>query len=314
MALDDDFAGGSTGYYNPQFGLMAIQQPEMFVQHLARNGIKPPEDFPDDFTHEDAHQKLGAALKDQNRAPGMGEAPGLPQQGSFDERFSDALKGAPGTQTRSFLDAETGQNSEMPSTLQRFPPTQGLDMPPKPIEAPKAESPGPKGTYDEPSRHPIIRFFRGQGSLPGSRAAEEEQRAFGGARRSGGTSEKPLPTVATTPTPAPEAPAAAGGTAEPAGGQEEKPGDLSTPDPSKKTAVASEKKMPREDSIDSFGKALAGLTALKPPTPVFPHPGAIPHPGSQISRSTVPTEILKELSAIGHPGSLVRLGAALKGR
>jgi len=303
MALDDDFAGGPS-YYNPSFGLMAIQQPEMFVQHLARNNIQPPPDFEEGFTHMDAHAAMGG--KDQSRAPGMGEAPGMPQQGSFDERFSDANRGPPGMP---FTAPSPASNASMPI--------------PEPPPAPEAKSPGPKAVYDEPGRPKFGQFLNpfGIGDKPHQGLlGETTMRPNVGfpssipGHKSSGAAAEPLKKPDEKPTPAADIPATVSGATVPAGSTEEHPGGLNKEDPSKKTESAKEKKEDKGDAFDSFGKALAGVSSMKTPVPVFPHPGNLPHPSNQISRSTLPTELMKELSQIGHPGQLVRLGAALKGR
>jgi hypothetical protein len=129
-----------------------------------------------------------------------------------------------------------------------------------------------------------------------------------------GAAAEPLKKADEKPTPAADIPATVSGATVPAGSEAEHPGGFNKEDPNAKTESAKEKKADKGNSWDSFGKALAGISAMKTPVPVFPHPGNIPHPSNQLSRSTVPTELLKEMSAIGHPGQLLRLGAALKGR
>lgn len=64
MALnpDDPLAGGPSGYYQPEFGMLAIQQPDAFAAHMARMGAPPPTDFPEGFKLEDAHNSLGKSL------------------------------------------------------------------------------------------------------------------------------------------------------------------------------------------------------------------------------------------------------------
>lgn len=313
---DDPMAGGPSGYYNPEFGLMAIQQPEMLVQHLARNGVQPPADFPDDWDHKDAHGVLGAALKDQSRVPsGDPQQPvqTLPQQGNFEERFSDAFRGAPGS-------AFANKDSPMP-------------IPANPSE----EAPGMNQTLSRPSWFPKVgpteqdpasrfgRWLRGDGAtsetpnpgtpapgtpLPRPRPESASAEPWGG-----------RPHVEPEPTATSDAPSTTGGAPVAAGTSQERPGNLNIEDPSAKAASSTEEKKEakakgdKDESWNSFGKALAGISAMKPPTPVFPHPGNIPHPSNQISRSQYPTELLKELSQIGHPAAgAVRLGALLKGR
>ncbi len=342
MALDDDFAGGPS-YYNPQFGLMAIQQPDMFVQHLASKGIAPPPDFEEGFTHMDAH---AAMSKDQSRAPSLpSTAPGqpaLPQQGSFEERFSDAQQGAPGS-ARPYTEPMTGV--EIPDLPPRPTPTvdpttgQPIPLPrSRPAPEPRAEERplpdiprageigrsllgvgkaalGVEG--EEPSRHPVVRFFQGKGAFPGTQREFQEQRAIGGGKTGAAAAETPLSPDVPTPRPRPTSAAdtpPTTGTGIAAGDTSEPPGGLNKKDPNAKTESEKEKKEDKGDAFDSFGKALAGISSMKTPTPVFPHPGNLPRPSNQISRSTLPTELMKELSQIGHPGQLVRLGAALKGR
>lgn len=337
MALDDDFAGGFSNYYNPSFGLMAIQQPDMFVQHLARNGVQPPPDFEEGFTHQDAHSLLRG--KDQSRAPGMGESPavagGRPQQGSFDERFSDAQGGAPGTalpytdsglfaprppqKSPNDIPSITPPSWDTPQTdfagnPVKPPPGKGRpsydDIPMGKVPTPEARSPGPKAVYDEPGPvsgrpkfgqflNPIRPGVGFPSSIPGA---------------SEGAKAEPLKKPDEKPTPAAAIPATVSGATTPAGDTSEHPGGLDKEDPNAKTTSEKEKKGDKAGAWDGFGKALAGISAMKPPQIQFPHPGNIPHPSNQISRSTLPTELMKELSSIGHPGQLLRLGAALKGR
>jgi len=329
LNFDDPMAGGTSGYYNPEFGLLAIQQPEMFAQHLASRGIQPPSDFPDDFDHRDAHMLLAQNTKDQSRAPGMGEtnqpdpvtgqqppASALPQQGNFEERFSDAFMGPPGS-LRSYTD--TSGRPIMP----------GANMPvPGPSDmAPKPTSPGPKAAYDAPEGDSRPSWFPRVGATENDPASR-----FGRWLRGEGTTDPGAPSKATEippekprreekrvePTPSSDSPATAGGSATPAGGTQEQPGDLNKQDPSAKAAASTEEKKEarKGNSDDAFGKALAGVAAMKPAPPVFPHPATPPHPSNQISRSTLPTELVKELSQIGRPGAanILRLGAALKGR
>lgn len=292
--LDSTMAGGGTGYYNPSLGLMAIQQPDMFVQHLARNGIGPPADFPDDFDHEDAHRVLAQHIKDQSRAPGMGETPQLPasqlpQQGSFDERFNDAFPG-PGS-----------QNVRSYSAMEHVAP-EDVGGPEGPIPTPR---PRPAEAPPRPTEPSVMGSIAQVPKLLPGLVAQ---------------TAKPKPTsealhAEPAPTPAPEAASTTGGAAPPAGDTSKPPGGLNEKEPDAKTSSTAEKKTSKPgDTIDSFGKALAGVAAMKPPPVNWPHAGPIPHPGSQIARSTTPTEILKELSAIGHPSGTLRLGAALKGR
>jgi hypothetical protein len=290
MDMDGSMAGGPSGYYNPAFGLMAIQQPEAFVQHLASKGIPPPEDFPDDFTHQDAHQALGSALKDPSRM-----SQGEPT--SFSDRFNaangDAQSGLPGN-TRAYFDPIQGEvnatDQPVPSKSQMLENSgkpDGPNMPlpklPTRVQAPLVTTPSPK---------PL-----------GAALKDANTEPWGG-----------RPHVDPEPLPPGDSPSTAGGSAVPAGGTSEKTGDLNQQEPTPKNQSDKTKKTGKEDSGDAFGKALAGLSAMKPPTPIFPHPGNLPHPSNQISRSTMPTELLKELSHIGSPGNIVRLGALLKGR
>ena len=315
MAISDDdpMAGGPSGYYNPEFGIMAIQQPEMFVQHLARNGVNPPADFDPDFDHLDAHKALGASLKDQSRVPQSdGQTSGLPQQGSFDERFSDAFRGAPGM---SFEDPYKGSlmaprppvksPNDIPP-LVTLPKDWGVQPPPPP---PAAPPPAPT-TADVPLPRERPRFGKHLTPVDEERAAADSGVPWGG-----------RPHVEPKATAASDAPSTAGGAAVPAGSSQERPGNLNVEDPTAKAPAAAStaekkenKKSDKSDSWDSFGKALAGIQAMKPPPPVFPHPGNLPHPSNQISRSQYPTELLKELSQIGKPAQQLRLGALLKGR
>lgn len=356
MALDEDFAGGYSQYYSPETGMMLVDpnQHQMFAQMMAQKGAPVPPDFPDDFTHMDAHGIMQNATKDQSRAPGVGT--GLPQQGSFDERFSDAYRGPPGMPfTAPSRAGGFGQPPGATDTLNpKFPAPQGAGD--EPSLASRPLSPGPKAVYDVPGSMDTLEEARARrGPSYGSRSANPDEQGppqhgvippsaserprFGQfinpARPGAGFPSSvpgPRPIAADTakageapplspdvpsprprPTSAPESPTATGATT-PEGDTSDKPGGLNKEDPSAKTVSSQEKKGNKENAWDSFGKALAGVSAMKPPTPVFPHPGNIPHPGTQLSRSTVPSELLKELSSIGRPGTLLRLGAALKGR
>ena len=306
MALDDNYdqmAGGPSGMFNPAWAgvLLNPDKHDMFMQHMAANGVQPPADFDPDFDHHDARELLGAKL--QGRAPGMGEASGIPQQGSFEERFSDAMRGPPGSATP-YVGTRTF-NSETSMPLPEMP-----EMP---------QSPGPEAVYDapgdvkRPGRFPGWLFTGGKpestANIDYSPNPPQRQRPFGG--------RDPDADLPKTATPTADSPSTTGGSARPAGTTREEPGDLSTPDPTAKAASSTEEKKEakgKDNSWDTFGKALAGISAIKPPTPVFPHPGYIPHPSNQISRSQYPTELLKELSHIGLPANTVRLGALLKGR
>lgn len=125
----------------------------------------------------------------------------------------------------------------------------------------------------------------------------------------------PRPPNAPEPTPPSDAPNTAGGAPISEGSSPTQPGRLNTEDPNAKAAAdaADRKKAKSGDSQDSFGKALAGLSAMKPPTPVLPHPGPLPHQANQISRSTLPTELLKEVSQMGRHSHNLTLGKALRG-
>src|SRR5260370_17357297 len=222
MALDDDFAGGPS-YYNPSFGLMAIQQPEMFVQHLARNNIQPPPDFEEGFTHMDAHAAMRG--KDQSRAPSLlPTAPGqpsIPQQGSFEERFSDTQRGAPGT-----------------------PYTEPMKPQPTPEEAPAAKSPGPKAVYDEPQRPKFGQFLYPLGRTPGDKPAPNVgfPSSIPGYKAPAGAAAEPLKKPDEKPTPAADIPAAVSGATVPAGSTEEHPEGLNKENPSKKTQPTKQNK------------------------------------------------------------------------
>lgn len=294
MALDEDMAGGFSDYYNPSFGLMMAQQHQhpMFAQHMAQQGAPIPPDFPEDFDHKDAHKILSQGAKDQSRAPGMGAASGLPQQGSFEERFTDAFnRNPPGLP---YEDPYKGSLTaprppvKSPNDIPSLVTPPAWDSPPKSFtgkpmstnQPPEPPKPLPPETTEIPSLGPGLGKFL--------KKPDEK------------------------PTPAADIPATTGGSTVPAPDTSEKTGGLNKEEPSAKTEGAKEKK--KDEAWDGFGKALAGISAMKPPAVQFPHPGSIPHPGTQLSRSTGPTELLKELSQMGHPGQLVRLGAALKGR
>ena len=312
MALGDDdsggydpMAGGPSGYYNPAFGMMAIQNPEMFVSHLASNGVQPPADFDENFDHIDAHKALGASLKDQDRMPqGL---PGMPteQQGSFDERFSDSFRGAPGS-------------------MRSFAPSGDMPIPASPSDAAAPPKKSDTPVTDWLGQTSIGRALLGPDKgatppppppAPPKMPPKEEKRNAERGEPWGGR-----PHVEPEPTAVADTPATSGGSTVPAGTAQERPGNLNTEDPAAKAqSSATEKKeakgkSDKDNSWDTFGKALAGLSAIKPPPPVFPHPGNVPHPSNQISRSAYPTELLKEMSQIGRPGTMVHLGALLKGR
>lgn len=363
MALEDGdydsaMAGGPTGYYNPAFGLLAIQNPEQFVQHLAARGIQPPADFPDNFNHQDAHKALGSSLKDQSRyenpnsplanfnerfgaafqtqPPGdiSGQSPGpvpLPEDAPFSgtgavpprvplphTRPAGAPKLAPpddhfaGPEPGSFEDrfapTHWGRQDQglPPSVMAYSDPNKVIpDADERPWEGKPGSTPPPA-----PSKPPVTFKSMPLETKPLGAALKDPGAGGDSSAPWGGKPFKDADALPDKPTPTADVPSTAGGSAPPAHGKETLTGGLDTKDPNPTKKETSKK----DDSIDSFGKALAGLSAMKPPTPIFPHPGNIPHPSNQISRSTVPTELLKELSSIGHPGNQIRLGALLKGR
>lgn len=286
MDLDSSMAGGPTGYYNPAFGVMAIQNPEMFVQHLASKGIQPPADFDEDFTHQDAHAILasntaspGASLKDQSQLPT-----------SFSDRFGAAFPGG-GTPDSAMAFAPQGKDPAIPEA-----DIEPWKAPPPPSAAAPPPPPNPEPTRDVPApkARPVGSALKGP----------ENDEPWGG-----------RPHVDPEPLPPTDAPSTAGGAAVPAGTSQEQPGNLNQKEPSAKNpSVDQTKKSSREGSQDAFGKALAGISAMKAPPVIFPHPGNIPHPSNQISRGTLPTELLKELSNIARPENKIRLGMVLKGR
>lgn len=340
MALDDDFAGGYSNYYNPSFGLMAIQQPEMFVQHLASKGIQPPADFPSDFTFQDAHTKLAGG-------PAMPEQLTSPDQKRAWRNLSPA-------QQKNVADF---WNSGDPAALDRAQPQAQAPQPQPPPQNPTPQTPGstrynfqplggPASSVSFPNRdsgslgrnlmsylntdaidNPTSTYFDPitQQEITAPKAATPEDAAR--QAQPPINAPKPAPEWTTTPTepwggranvnptptPSPDSPSTAGGSSVAAGGTEEKPGTLNTAEPATPALGEAADKKKKTDSQDSFGKALAGLSAIKPTPPVLPHPGPLPHQANQIARSTLPTELLKELSQIGKPGAHLRLGQALKG-
>lgn len=371
MALDDDLAGGFSNYYNPAFGLMAIQQPEMFVQHLASRGVPPPADFPADFSHQDAHMLMASADRPQGmtRAQGKGWDALNPQQREeldqywrdrgVDPRSFSNRRGPqplPGQTPRQMVPApEPAQPPAAPSGTTRY-NFQPLNQPGQSVTLPNRDQPSPQPSPSGPipfadttsdgsggilsdkwfrNLFPTIPKNSGDISTdavpnpdapyappvkpqppptpipPGTTPALERP-------TSDMTSvpSTPLPRARPPdePTPSSDSPSTAGGASVPAGDTSDKPGNLNVEDPNAKAAATSEdKKKTKGDSQDSFGKALAGLSAMKPPAPVLPHPGPLPHPSNQISRSTLPTELLKEMSQIGHPSRSLTLGRALRG-
>lgn len=358
MALDDDIAGGFSNYYNPAFGLMAIQQPEMFVQHLAAKGVPPPADFPEDFSHQDAHMLMARndtanAWKNMSPSqrreaeavnngtwrprPDMVEGQQAPQPPAASPSAPPPQGAAPpeGTTRYNFqpLNSE-GQSVTLPNRVRPTTPGLGSQLLPSslssyldPITGQEINAP------DAATPEDAARQARPPVNAPPTAPEEPPPGRQGISPISGGPppikDSTPWSTVPSTPLPRPRplndgsSPLAPGDTASTAGGApapegttEEQQGGLSQTDPSAKNPSPNSPapKKAKDDSIDSFGKALAGLSAMKTPQAVFPHPGNLPHPSNQISRSTLPTELLKELSSIGHPQQSLRLGQAIRGR
>jgi hypothetical protein len=280
LSQDDDdngvnLAAGPSGYYNPAMGLMMVQQPEAVAAHLASRGIEPPtEDYPEGFKVNDAHKSLGQHL--------AGEVPSTDWHEVGPARaFGNWLRGG----------GEAAGGVPMPQ--------------PRPLSAPP-----------DPDR--IDSAFRVTGYNTKLVPPEEDTDLPPG----GIGVDVPMPPSRPSNAPASvkvsDLPTAGGEAGEtlPARGEVTdgmNGGEVPMPRPRPPEAPQKAKEQ-KGGGLDDFGKALAGLAAMKTPPPQIIHSPAAPHPSTQLTRSNLPQVLLAQMQRSGSPGSILRLGEALRGR
>jgi hypothetical protein len=317
VAPFDDLLQPSASY-NPEYGLMAVQNPRAFVQQLAKLGHEPPGDFPEDFKLEDAHKTLGTHLA-MNMTP----------QEMSDSDFSGRFSGLP-------FAATPEQGPDAPREPLRPTPAPSWDTAPRPMTLPNVTPPPitlPNVTMP-PMAVPRVTLplpSGGDPDIPG--AAPEETDPYGGVTKrkvgqgalktdvGGFEAQKGLrvaapraPAVEDTPPPATPTSIS---TSESVPDTSKKPGGLNVLDPTPMSPTPQKletKKAEASDVPDNFGKALAGLTAIKPAPVQLVHGTPIPHAPNQIARSNLPQALLQQLVQASHPAQKHTFGELLRGR